>query len=100
MDGFMNQGKIAPGTSIPFVRVGMGVAIRTGATKPDISSAAKFKQAILDAKSVTFVPQGETAVQLAKVLDRLGIAEQVNAKAQPKRTVPEAVQAVASGEVE
>ena len=100
MDSFMNQGKIAPGTSIPLVRVGMGVAVRSGAAKPDISSADKFKQAILDAKSVTFVPQGETAAQLAKVLDRLGIAEQVKTKAQPKQTVAEAVRAVASGEVE
>jgi molybdate transport system substrate-binding protein len=100
IDAFMSQGKIAPGTSIPFVRVGMGVAVRTGAAKPDISSAAKFKQAVLDAKSVTFVPQGETAVQLANVLDRLGIAEQVKAKSHPKQKVPEAIQAIASGEVE
>lgn len=100
MDAFVKQGKIAAGTSTPFVRVGMGVAVRSGAAKPDVSSAAKFKQAILDAKSVTFVPTGETAVRLAAVLDRLGIAEQVKAKAHPKQTVPAAIQAVASGEVQ
>lgn len=100
MESFVKQGMIAAGTSAPFVRVGMGVAVRSGAAKPDISSVAKFKQAILDAKSVTFVPQGETAMHLASVLDRLGIAEQVKAKARPKQTVPAAIQAVANGEVE
>ena len=98
--GPLIKGKIAAGTSAPFVRVGMGVAVRAGAAKPDLSSVAKFKQAILDAKSVTFVPQGETAIQLARVLERLGIAEQVKAKAQPRPTVPAAIQAVASGEAE
>ena len=100
MDSFAKQGKIAAGTSLPFVRVGMGVAVRSGAAKPDISSVAKFKQAILDAKSVTFVPKGETATRLASVLERLGIAEQVKAKAQPQPTVSAAIQAVASGKVE
>ena len=100
MDSFVKQGKIAAGTSVPFVRVGMGVAVRSGAAKPDISSVAKFKQAILDAKSVTFVPKGETAVRLASVLERLGIAEQVKAKAQPQPTVPAAIQAVTTDKAE
>jgi molybdate transport system substrate-binding protein len=100
MDNFVKQGKIAEATSKPFVRVGMGIAVRSDAPKPDISSVSKFKQAVLDAKSVTFVPEGETAVQLASVLDRLGIAEQVKAKTQVRPTVAAAIQAVASGEVE
>lgn len=100
MDNFVKEGKIAAGTSTPFVRVGMGVAVRSGAAKPNLGSIAKFKQALLDAKSVTFVPQGETAVQLARVLDRLGIAEQVKAKSHPSQTVAAAIDAVARGEVE
>jgi molybdate transport system substrate-binding protein len=59
MDSFEKQGKIAAGTSKPFVRVGMGVAVRSGAAKPDISSVEKFKQVLLNAKSVTFVPEGK-----------------------------------------
>ena len=100
MDDFVKQGKITAGTSKPFVRVGMGVAVRRGAGKPDISSVEKFKQALLDAKSVTFVPKGETAAHLATVLDRLGIAEQVKAKSHPQQTVGAAIQSVAKGEVE
>ncbi|HEY5380010.1 MAG TPA: substrate-binding domain-containing protein [Pseudolabrys sp.] len=100
MDSFVKQGKIAAGTSTPLVRVGMGVAVRAGAAKPDISTVAKFKKAILDAKSVTYVPTGETATRLAGVLDRLGIADQVRAKTQLQPNVPAAIQAVASGKAE
>ena len=100
MGSFVKQGKIAARTSIPFVRVGMGVAVRVGAAKPDISTVAKFKQAILDGKSVTYVPKGETATRLAAVLERLGIADQVKAKTQPEPNVPAAIQAVASGKAE
>ena len=100
MDSFVKQGKIAAGTSVPFVQVGMGVAVRTGAAKPDVGTVTKFKQAILDAKSVTYVPTGETATRLAGVLDRLGIAEQVKAKAHPEPTVPAAIQAVAGGKAD
>jgi molybdate transport system substrate-binding protein len=100
MDAFVKQGKIAADTSVPFVRVGMGVAAKSGAAKPDISSVDKFKQAILDAKSVTFVPKGETATRLASVLERLGIAEQVKAKAKPQPTVPAAIKAVVDGKAD
>lgn len=100
MDSFVKQGKITAGTSVPFVRVGMGVAVRAGAAKPDISTVAKFKQVLLDAKSVTYVPKGETAKRLAGVLERLGIADQVKAKAQLAANVPAAIQAVASGKAE
>lgn len=100
MDKFEKQGKIVAGTSKPFVRVGMGVAVRSGAAKPDISSVEKFKQTLLNAKSVTFVPGGEAAIHLATVLDRLGIAEQVKSKSHPQQTVGAAIQSVAKGEVE
>lgn len=100
MDNYEQQGKIAPGTNTPFVRVGMGMAVRAGAKKPDIGTVAKFKQTLLRAKSVTFVPQGETANQLAKIFDKLGIADQMKAKTHPLPTVDQAIASVASGENE
>ena len=100
MDSYVKQGKILAGTSVPLVRVGMGVAVRAGAVKPDVSTTAKFKQALLDAKSVTYVPKGETATRLAGVLEQLGIADQVQAKAQLAPSVPAAIQAVTSGKAE
>lgn len=100
MDKFEKQGKIAAGTSIPFVRVGMGMAVRAGAAKPDIGTVEKFKQTLLRAKSLTFVPEGETAVQLAKIFDRLGIADQMKAKSHPLPNVKQAIASVASGKNE
>lgn len=100
MDQFVKEGKIAAGTSKPFVRVGMGIAVRAGAAKPDVSTVAKFKQTLLDAKSITFVASGEAATHLAEVLDRLGISKEVKAKAQLQQTVAAAINAVASGKAE
>jgi molybdate transport system substrate-binding protein len=100
MDNFAKQGKIAANENIRFVRVGMGVAVRAGAAKPDIHSVAAFKQALLNAKSVTFVPTGESAHHFQKVLKDLGIAEQMKTKFRPHQTVPECIQSIASGEVE
>ena len=100
MDQFVKQGKIAANTSAPFVRVGMGVAVRAGAPKPDMTSVATFKQALLNAKSVTFVPTGEAANHLKKVLRDLGIAEQVKAKLHPQQNVAACIKSVASGEFE
>ena len=100
MDHFAKQGKIAANTSVPFVRVGMGVAVRAGTAKPDIASVAAFKQTLLNAKSVTFVPTGEAANHLIKVLNDLGIAEQMKAKLHPQQNVAACIKSVASGEIE
>ena len=82
------------------VRVGIGVAVREGAPKPDISSVDAFKSTLLSVKSFTYAPEGaETGEHLAKVLDRLGIAEQVKAKAKPNAP-NRTSQVVAAGEVE
>jgi molybdate transport system substrate-binding protein len=100
MDNFAKQGKIAANENVRFVRVGMGVAIRVGAAKPDVHSMAAFKQTLLNAKSVTFVPTGESASHLQEVVKDLGIAEQMKEKFHPRRTVPECIQSVATGEAE
>jgi len=100
MDNFAKQGKILADSNVPFVRVGMGVAVRAGAAKPDVSSVAGLKQTILNAKSITFVPTGEAANQLSKVLKKFGIEEQVKAKLHPQPTVADCIKSVASGEAE
>ena len=99
VDDLIKQGKIAGDTRVDIVRVGIGVAVREGAPKPDISSVDAFKSTLLSAKSVTYAPEGATGRHFAKVFDRLGIAEQVKAKTKPN--APDRVaQAVAAGEVE
>lgn len=85
MDDVTKQGKIAAGTRAEIARVGMGVGVRAGAPKPDISSVDAFKRALLNAKSVTYAPEGATGIHLVKVLERLGIAEQMKAKTKPQQ---------------
>jgi len=98
LDEYTKLGKIAAETHTAIARVGMGVAARAGTPKPDISSADAFKRALLDAKSVSYNPQGGPGIHLARVMERLGIAEQMKAKMKP--VAKGALQAVADGKAD
>ena len=67
----------------PIARVGIGVAVNASAPAPDISTVEAFKRTLLAAKSVVYIDPkvGTSGKHVAEVLERLGIAEQVNAKA-------------------
>ena len=99
IDDLIKEGKVVAGSDKVLGRSGVGVAIRAGLPKPDISTPDKLKQALLDAKSIAFTKTGGSGIHFANVIKRLGIAEQVNAKAK----VPEGGAVgplVASGEAE
>jgi molybdate transport system substrate-binding protein len=81
IDTLIKQGKIVARTDL--ARVGIGIAVRKGAPKPDVSSAQALKQTLLAAKSVGHAsPAGGsiTAAHIQGVFQRLGIAEQVTPK--------------------
>jgi molybdate transport system substrate-binding protein len=67
----------------PIARVGIGVAVNEKAPAPDISTVEAFKQTLLAAKSVVYIDPkvGTSGKHVAEVLARLGIADQINAKA-------------------
>jgi molybdate transport system substrate-binding protein len=80
-----------------------GVAIRDGAAAPAIATLAQFRAALLAARSVAYTDPksgGAFGTYFAAELDRLGIAEAVNAKAVLRRGSHEIVAAVARGEAE
>ena len=83
VDGYEKQGKVVPGSRVPLGKVGIGVAVNERAPAPDISTPEAFKQALLAAKSVVYIDpaRGTSGKHFASVLQQLGIAEQVNAKA-------------------
>lgn len=85
----------------PVARVGVGVGVREGAPLPDLSSPEAFKRALLAAKSVTYMDPdiGTSGRHVAALLERLGIAQEVNAKARLGQGGAVA-DFVASGEVE
>ena len=97
-DDLAKQGKIAPDTRAPVAHVGIGVAVRKGAPKPDISTTDAFKRALLNAKSVGFTAAGASGAYLKVLFEKLGIAEAL----QPKlKLLPGAAgEAAANGEVE
>jgi molybdate transport system substrate-binding protein len=76
----VKDGKIVAGSGVPFIRSSAGVAVRAGAPKPDISTPEAFKTALLAAKSVG-ISKGPSGVYMVSLLDRLGIADAVKAKA-------------------
>jgi molybdate transport system substrate-binding protein len=80
VDGFIKDGKVVAGTRHEVARSGVGVAVRAGAPKPDISSPDKLKQALLNAKSVGYVGEGMSGAAFLDVLNRLQIADQVKSK--------------------
>jgi molybdate transport system substrate-binding protein len=108
MDKLVKEAKIAGGATAVLFRAPIALAVKEGAAKPDIGSDEKFKQALLNAKSIAYVDPasgGTSGIHLAKVLEKLGIADQVKAKtklisAAPDQGSPRVGEAVARGEAE
>ena len=65
MDDLIKQGKIAGDSRVEIVRVGIGVAVREGAPRPDISSVDAFKRTLLSVKSIALTPEGATGEHFA-----------------------------------
>jgi molybdate transport system substrate-binding protein len=80
IDGLVKEGKIIPETRTDLTRSGIGVEVRAGSPKPDISSVEAFKRALLNAKSIAYLKEGQSGVYLAGLLQRLGIAEAITSK--------------------
>ena len=88
------------GPLIEVARVGLGVAVRAGAGKPDISTSDALKKTLLDAKSIASIPASATGTLLARIYERLGITEEMKARIKPQPTPAQIVQSVASGDTE
>lgn len=80
VEALIKQGKLAADSRTVLGRVGVGVAIHKGAPKPDFSTVAAFKQALLNAKAITTSGQGSSGRYVDSLLVRLGIADQVKPK--------------------
>jgi molybdate transport system substrate-binding protein len=90
--------RILAGTDIDLARVSVGVAVRAGTPKPDVSTVESFKQVLLAAKTVA-VPGSTSGIWLtADLFPRLGIAEQINVKVGPRGT--DATNMVATGDAD
>jgi len=99
VDELIKQGKVLPGTRTDFARGGIGLAVKAGAPKPDISSPEAFKRAMLAAKSIAYSRAGASGIYTAKLMERLGIADGMKPKTRLVDGVPVA-EIVAKGEAE
>jgi molybdate transport system substrate-binding protein len=78
--------QIVAGTDVDLARVPLGVAVRSGTAKPDVSTVDAFKQVLLNAKTVA-IPGSTSGIWLATDLfPRLGIADKISVKAMPRGT--------------
>jgi molybdate transport system substrate-binding protein len=103
VDVFKNadaKAKFASGPTIDIARVGFGIAVRSGAPKPDIGTPEALKQALLKAQSIATLPESAAGAYVLKVFDRLGIAEAMKAKTKAQTAPAQVAQAVAKGEAE
>jgi molybdate transport system substrate-binding protein len=84
IEGLAKEGKVVPGSRANLAKVGIGVVVKAGAPLPDISTDEAFKRALLAAKSVAYIDPkagGSSGIYVDKLLQRLGIADQIHAKA-------------------
>jgi molybdate transport system substrate-binding protein len=99
IDELIRAGRIIPETRTDLARSGIGVAVRAGAPKPDVSSVDAFTRTLIAARSIAYLKEGQSGVYVAGVLERLGIAETIRSKL----TLPETdivSELVSRGEIE
>ncbi|HTC61887.1 MAG TPA: substrate-binding domain-containing protein [Candidatus Saccharimonadales bacterium] len=80
LDDLIKQGKIAAGGRAEISRTGIGMGVRAGTTKPDISTAESLRRTLMNAKAISFNPTGASSVHTNDMLMRLGIAQAVKNK--------------------
>jgi molybdate transport system substrate-binding protein len=94
--------KVAADTTTPIATVGIGVCVKEGAPKPNISTVDAFRRSLLAAKSVAYIDPASGAssgIYVDRLLQRLGIADEVRAKAVLQKG-GRAADLVASGKAE
>lgn len=79
-DELIKEGKVSAESRVDLGRAVVGLGIRAGAVKPDISTPDALKRTLLNAKSITYAKDGASRVLNEKLYDRLGIAAEMKPK--------------------
>jgi len=83
LETLSKQGKVVPGSEVALASSGVGIAVKAGAHKPDISTPEALKQTLLDCKSISYSEPsagGASGVYFEKLLERMGIAADMRPK--------------------
>jgi molybdate transport system substrate-binding protein len=94
------RARFAPGPTTDVARVGLGLAVRSGAPKPDIGTPDALKRTLLEARSIASIPESAAGAQVLRAFERLGIGEAMKAKMKAQKGPAQIVEAVARGEAE
>jgi molybdate transport system substrate-binding protein len=103
INGLIKAGRLVPGSDVTLACSSVGIAVRKGAPKPDISTPEALKRALIAAKSISYSNPalgGVSGVHFSKVIERLGLVEEMKSKT---RFPPEggfAARLLATGEAE
>jgi molybdate transport system substrate-binding protein len=103
MDEMEKSGALVPGSRVEIGRASSGFAVRAGAPAPDISTPEAMKKTLLAARTVAYVHPaggGTTGIYFARLLERLGIAEEINLKAIKPQRGAQVAEAIAEGYAE
>lgn len=99
IDALIKEGKLVANSRMDIGRSGLGVAVRKGTPKPDISSVEAFKRALLGTKAVAYPGKGASGLYFVSLLDRLGIKAGMQGKLKPM-AAEDTVEVVARGEAD
>jgi molybdate transport system substrate-binding protein len=99
LDDLANKGKVMAGTKVDLVKSLIGVAVKSGAPKPDISTADALKRTLLAVKTIAYSDSASGVYVSTEMFDRLGITEAMKDKARKIPATPVG-EIVARGEAE
>jgi molybdate transport system substrate-binding protein len=94
------RAQFAEGEMPTVARVGLAVAVRVGAPRPNISTPEALKQTLLNARAIASIPASATGTQLAAVYESLGIADEMKVKTKAQPSPAQIIDTVAGGDAD
>jgi molybdate transport system substrate-binding protein len=100
IEDLIKAGKIAAGTSVDLASSGIGIAVRAGSPKPDVSTPDAIKQTLLRSKSIGYVKEGAGTPAILNMLNSLGVSGDVQSKTVLQTGAERSMANVAEGQID
>jgi molybdate transport system substrate-binding protein len=81
LDDMAGEGRVVADSCVDLARSYVGIAVKAGAAHPDIATEPALRTALLAARSVAYSRIGASGILFAQLIERLGIAAEINARA-------------------